>query len=200
MSKSPRHKLNKTDKRLLDTLVAAGYEHDKARDLIQKQVYTLTLADQRHVVSEISNGVNPTQAYSAVYQARRIRLARKYLNGKRLWKKPGKIRPISVRISFAAPETPVFTQILSFLGISGASQLCSQLIDLKLYLQSVTEHFLSGINIRNNAVFCLLGLLLKNIAVRMTGNRSRKNTKKQDWHTFFHGIIPDSLTIKSHWE
>ncbi len=61
MSKSPRHKLNKTDKRLLDTLVAAGYEHDKARDLIQKQVYTLTLADQRHVVSEISNGVNPTQ-------------------------------------------------------------------------------------------------------------------------------------------
>lgn len=47
MSKSPRHKLNKTDKRLLDTLVAAGYEHDKARDLIQKQVYTLTLADQR---------------------------------------------------------------------------------------------------------------------------------------------------------
>ncbi|MCI3077840.1 hypothetical protein ML372_26315, partial [Escherichia coli] len=42
--------------------------------------YTLTLADQRHVVSEISNGVNPTQAYSAVYQARRIRLARKYLN------------------------------------------------------------------------------------------------------------------------
>ncbi|HFO7655091.1 TPA: hypothetical protein ACHLBF_004882 [Escherichia coli] len=56
MSKSPRHKLNKTDKRLLDTLVAAGYEHDKARDLIQKQVYTLTLADQRHVVSEISNG------------------------------------------------------------------------------------------------------------------------------------------------
>ncbi|EPE5178877.1 hypothetical protein ACSJE7_004700 [Escherichia coli] len=29
MSKSPRHKLNKTDKRLLDTLVAAGYEHDK---------------------------------------------------------------------------------------------------------------------------------------------------------------------------
>ncbi|GEM_PF-1318813 len=93
MSKSPRHKLNKTDKRLLDTLVAAGYEHDKARDLIQKQVYTLTLADQRHVVSEISNGVNPTQAYSAVYQARRIRLARKYLNGKRLWKKPGKIRP-----------------------------------------------------------------------------------------------------------
>ncbi|EEQ5437450.1 hypothetical protein GN255_005240, partial [Escherichia coli] len=80
MSKSPRHKLNKTDKRLLDTLVAAGYEYDKARDLIQKQVYTLTLADQRHVVSEISNGVNPTQAYSAVYQARRIRLARKYLN------------------------------------------------------------------------------------------------------------------------
>ncbi|EER8860333.1 hypothetical protein F0I37_004902, partial [Escherichia coli] len=64
MSKSPRHKLNKTDKRLLDTLVAAGYEHDKARDLIQKQVYTLTLADQRHVVSKISNGVNPTQAYS----------------------------------------------------------------------------------------------------------------------------------------
>ncbi len=60
MSKSPSHKLNKTDKRLLDTLVAAGYEHDKARDLIQKQVYTLTLADQRHVVSEISNGVNPT--------------------------------------------------------------------------------------------------------------------------------------------
>ncbi|WP_254521142.1 hypothetical protein, partial [Escherichia coli] len=64
----------------------------------------------------------------------------------------------------------------------------------------IREHFLSGINIRNNAVFCLLGLLLKNIAVRMTGNRSRKNTKKQDWHTFFHGIIPDSLTIKSHWE
>ncbi|EIH24119.1 hypothetical protein EC12264_A0047 [Escherichia coli 1.2264] len=92
-----------------------------------------------------------------------------------------------------------FTQILSFLGISGASQRCPQLIDLKLYLQSVTEHFLSGINIRNNAIFCLLGLLLKNIAVRMTGNRSRKNTKKQDWHTFFHGIIPDSLTIKSHW-
>ncbi|MCH6595939.1 hypothetical protein LAL04_23660, partial [Escherichia coli] len=92
------------------------------------------------------------------------------------------------------------TQILSFFGISGACQFSSQLIDLKLYLQPFTEHFLSGINIRNNAVFCLLGLLLKNIAVRMTGDRSRKHTKKQDWHTFFHGIIPDSLTIKSHWE
>ena len=92
-----------------------------------------------------------------------------------------------------------FTQILSFFGISGACQFSSQLIDLKLYLQPFTEHFLSGINISNNAVFCLLGLLLKNIAVRMTGDRSRKHTKKQDWHTFFHGIIPDSLTIKSHW-
>ncbi|MBW6090994.1 hypothetical protein KZ770_26935 [Escherichia coli] len=50
-------------------------------------------------------------------------------------------------------DSSFFTQILSFLGISGASQLCSQLIDLKLYLQSITEHFLSGINIRNNAVF-----------------------------------------------
>ena len=95
MSKSPRHKLNKTDKRLLDTLVAAGYEHDKARDLIQKQVYTLTLADQRHVVREISNGVNPTQAYSAVYQARRIRLARKYLNGKKVMEETGENTPPS---------------------------------------------------------------------------------------------------------
>ncbi|END9443314.1 hypothetical protein ABMH37_004760 [Escherichia coli] len=95
VSKSPRHKLNKTDKRLLDTLVAAGYEHDKARDLIQKQVYTLTLADQRHVVSEISNGVNPTQAYSAVYQARRIRLARKYLNGKKVMEETGENTPPS---------------------------------------------------------------------------------------------------------
>ncbi|EEQ7262274.1 hypothetical protein NXT16_003822 [Escherichia coli] len=95
MSKSPRHKLNKTDKRLLDPLVAAGYEHDKARDLIQKQVYTLTLADQRHVVSEISNGVNPTQAYSAVYQARRIRLARKYLNGKKVMEETGENTPPS---------------------------------------------------------------------------------------------------------
>ncbi|MGD2833856.1 hypothetical protein ACP80N_26740, partial [Escherichia coli] len=69
-----------------------------------------------------------------------------------------------------------FTQILSFFGISGACQFSSQLIDLKLYLQPFTEHFLSGINISNNAVFCLLGLLLKNIAVRMTGDRSRKGT------------------------
>ena len=66
-SKSPRHKLNKTDKRLLDTLVAAGYEHDKARDLIQKQVYTLTLADQRHVVSEISNGEPPRVSWRVFY-------------------------------------------------------------------------------------------------------------------------------------
>lgn len=116
MSKSPRHKLNKTDKRLLDTLVAAGYEHDKARDLIQKQVYTLTLADQRHVVSEISNGVNPTQAYSAVYQARRIRLARKYLNGKRLWKKPGKIRPHQRKDFFCRSRDSSFLRKSSLFG------------------------------------------------------------------------------------
>ncbi|EGF1737212.1 hypothetical protein IB382_005026 [Escherichia coli] len=58
-------------------------------------VYTLTLADQRHVVSEISNGVNPTQAYSAVYQARRIRLARKYLNGKKVMEETGENTPPS---------------------------------------------------------------------------------------------------------
>ena len=79
MNKSPRHKLNKTDKHLLDALVAAGYEHEKARDLIQKHVYILPRADLYHVASEIRNGVSPTQAYTAVYQARRIRLARKYL-------------------------------------------------------------------------------------------------------------------------
>ncbi|EJZ9662398.1 hypothetical protein OKA28_005086, partial [Escherichia coli] len=54
-----------------------------------------TLADQRHVVSEISNGVNPTQAYSAVYQARRIRLARKYLNGKKVMEETGENTPPS---------------------------------------------------------------------------------------------------------
>lgn len=82
MEKISRHKLNKTDKRLLDALITAGYEHEKARDLIQKHVYILPRADLYHVASEIRNGVSPTQAYTAVYQARRIRLARKYLNGK----------------------------------------------------------------------------------------------------------------------
>ena len=94
-TKSGRHRLSKTDKRLLAALIAAGYEERTARDLIQKQVYTLTLADQRHVVSEISNGVNPTQAYSAVYQARRIRLARKYLNGKKVMEETGENTPPS---------------------------------------------------------------------------------------------------------
>lgn len=79
----------------IDSDAILQYEHDKARDLIQKQVYTLTLADQRHVVSEISNGVNPTQAYSAVYQARRIRLARKYLNGKKVMEETGENTPPS---------------------------------------------------------------------------------------------------------
>ncbi|HGV2956526.1 TPA: hypothetical protein ACNCIP_004822, partial [Escherichia coli] len=46
----------------------------------------------------------------------------------------GKYAPISVRISFAVPETPVFYANPLFLGISGASQFCSQLIDLKLGL------------------------------------------------------------------
>ncbi|EEX2446831.1 hypothetical protein D2D36_004901 [Escherichia coli] len=64
-------------------LIAAGYEERTARDLIQKHVYTLTQADLRHLVSEISNGVGQSQAYDAIYQARRIRLARKYLNGKK---------------------------------------------------------------------------------------------------------------------
>ncbi|MGK3733142.1 hypothetical protein ACSLO6_30410, partial [Escherichia coli] len=36
-----------------------------------------------HLVSEISNGVGQSQAYDAIYQARRIRLARKFLNGKK---------------------------------------------------------------------------------------------------------------------
>lgn len=77
--KTVRHRLNQTDKRLLDALVVAGHDREKARDLIQKHVYTLTRADQHHLVSEISNGVGQSQAYDAVYQARRIRLARKYL-------------------------------------------------------------------------------------------------------------------------
>ncbi|MKO33517.1 hypothetical protein DTY60_22840 [Escherichia coli] len=82
-TKSGRHRLSKTDKRLLAALVAAGYEERLARDLIQKHVYTLTQADLRHLVSEISNGVGQSQAYDAIYQARRIRLARKYLSGKK---------------------------------------------------------------------------------------------------------------------
>lgn len=68
--------MSKTDKRLLAALVVAGYEERTARDLIQKHVYTLTQADLRHLVSEISNGVGQSQAYDAIYQARRIRLAR----------------------------------------------------------------------------------------------------------------------------
>lgn len=82
-TKSGRHRLSKTDKRLLAALVVAGYEERTARDLIQKHVYTLTQADLRHLVSEISNGVGQSQAYDAIYQARRIRLARKYLSGKK---------------------------------------------------------------------------------------------------------------------
>lgn len=82
-TKSGRHRLSKTDKRLLAALVIAGYEERTARDLIQKHVYTLTQADLRHLVSEISNGVGQSQAYDAIYQARRIRLARKYLSGKK---------------------------------------------------------------------------------------------------------------------
>ncbi|MGE1294860.1 hypothetical protein ACMFDE_30720 [Escherichia coli] len=82
-TKSGRHRLSKTDKRLLAALIAAGYEERTARDLIQKHVYTLTQADLRHLVSEISNGVGQSQAYDAIYQARRIRLARKFLNGKK---------------------------------------------------------------------------------------------------------------------
>lgn len=53
-TKSGRHRLSKTDKRLLAALVVAGYEERTARDLIQKHVYTLTQADLRHLVSEIS--------------------------------------------------------------------------------------------------------------------------------------------------
>lgn len=74
--------MSKTDKRLLAALIVAGYEERTARDLIQKYVYTLTHADLHHLVSEISNGVGQSQAYDAIYQARRIRLDRKYLNGK----------------------------------------------------------------------------------------------------------------------
>ena len=74
-----RHKLSPTDKRLLAALIDAGINEDEARELIQKHVYNLTLADQRHLVSEISNGVGQSQAYDAIYQARRVRLARKYL-------------------------------------------------------------------------------------------------------------------------
>lgn len=74
-----RHKLSPTDKRLLAALLAAGIDDNDARDLIQKHVYTLTLADQRHLISEVSNGVGQSQAYDAIYQARRVRLARKYL-------------------------------------------------------------------------------------------------------------------------
>ncbi|PVF18388.1 hypothetical protein A9325_21250 [Yersinia pestis] len=70
-TKSGRHRLSKTDKRLLAALVVAGYEERTARDLIQKHVYTLTQADLRHLVSEISNGVGQSQAYDAIYQARR---------------------------------------------------------------------------------------------------------------------------------
>ena len=82
-TKSGRHRLSKTDKRLLAALVVAGYEERTARDLIQKHVYTLTQADLRHLVSEISNGVGQSQGYDAIYQASRIRLARKYLSGKK---------------------------------------------------------------------------------------------------------------------
>ena len=67
-TKSGRHRLSKTDKRLLAALIAAGYEERTARDLIQKHVYTLTQADLRHLVSEISNGVGQSQAYDAIYQ------------------------------------------------------------------------------------------------------------------------------------
>lgn len=82
-SSKTRHRLSPTDKRLLAALIAAGHEEHAARNLIQKHVYTLTLADQRHLVSEISNGVGQSQAYDAIYQARRIRLARKYLTQQR---------------------------------------------------------------------------------------------------------------------
>ncbi|EKM2694868.1 hypothetical protein P4P03_004954 [Escherichia coli] len=65
-TKSGRHRLSKTDKRLLAALVVAGYEERTARDLILKHVYTLTQADLRHLVSEISNGVVSTPRLLAV--------------------------------------------------------------------------------------------------------------------------------------
>ncbi|MBV8029857.1 hypothetical protein G4C30_21305, partial [Yersinia pestis] len=41
----------------------------------------VTQADLRHLVSEFSLGVGQALAYDAIDQARRIRLARKYLSG-----------------------------------------------------------------------------------------------------------------------
>ncbi|MBL5901698.1 hypothetical protein JBO48_22605, partial [Lelliottia amnigena] len=51
----------------------------RARELIQRHVYTLTAADMKHMVSLMGAGATQTQAMSEIYQARRIRLARKYL-------------------------------------------------------------------------------------------------------------------------
>ncbi len=84
--------------------------------------------------------------------------------------------------------------------MSGGSQLGCHLIYLKLYRQSVSEHLVSGINIRNSGVFCLLGLLLEEIAVGMAGRRGRKDTKKEGWYTFFDGIMPGWLAVKSRLE
>ncbi|CDZ86686.1 hypothetical protein BN1086_04938 [Citrobacter koseri] len=53
-TKSGRHRLSKTDKRLLAALVVAGYEERTARDLIQKHVYTLTQADLRWSVKSVT--------------------------------------------------------------------------------------------------------------------------------------------------
>ncbi|STG99339.1 Uncharacterised protein [Escherichia coli] len=96
MSKSPRHKLNKNRQTTSrHPCLLPDMSMTKPVTSSRNRFYTLTLADQRHVVSEISNGVNPTQAYSAVYQARRIRLARKYLNGKKVMEETGENTPPS---------------------------------------------------------------------------------------------------------
>jgi hypothetical protein len=74
-----RHKLNHTDKRLLAAMMEAGIDEQRARELIQRHVYTLSAADMKHMVSEMGTGATQTQAMSEIYQARRIKLARKYL-------------------------------------------------------------------------------------------------------------------------
>ncbi|ELN2579082.1 hypothetical protein OVA10_23830 [Lelliottia sp. SL45] len=76
---STSHKLNKTDRRLLAAMMEAGIIEQRARELIQRHVYTLTAADMKHMVSLMGAGATQTQAMSEIYQARRIRLARKYL-------------------------------------------------------------------------------------------------------------------------
>jgi hypothetical protein len=65
------------DKRLADQLAILGYERGQAYELIEKEVYILSKADEKHIVSEMSNGMDYEAVISNIRQGKRVRLARK---------------------------------------------------------------------------------------------------------------------------